>query len=76
MRDQRVLLTFDKDFGELAWRSGLPAGSGVVLVRLPLPGPAGAVNLIVDALIARDDWAGHLSVIEPGRIRMRALPRR
>src|SRR5271165_3545449 len=25
LRDARVLLTFDKDFGELAWRSSLPA---------------------------------------------------
>ena len=27
---QRVLLTFDKDFGELVFRRGLSAGSGVV----------------------------------------------
>jgi predicted nuclease of predicted toxin-antitoxin system len=25
LKDARVLLTFDKDFRELAWRSGLPA---------------------------------------------------
>jgi predicted nuclease of predicted toxin-antitoxin system len=31
---QRVLLTFDKDFGELVFRRGLSAGSGVVLFRL------------------------------------------
>jgi len=30
---QRVLLTFDKDFGELVFRRGLSAGSGVVLFR-------------------------------------------
>jgi predicted nuclease of predicted toxin-antitoxin system len=30
-----VLLTFDKDFGELAWRIGLPASSGVILFSLP-----------------------------------------
>jgi hypothetical protein len=28
-KDARVLLTFDKDFGELAWRSGLPASCGI-----------------------------------------------
>jgi hypothetical protein len=31
---QRILLTFDKDFGELIFRRGLSAGSGVVLFRL------------------------------------------
>ena len=25
VREDRVLLTFDQDFGELAWRAGLPA---------------------------------------------------
>jgi predicted nuclease of predicted toxin-antitoxin system len=37
VRESRVLLTFDKDFGELAWRAGLPASSGIVLFRLPMP---------------------------------------
>jgi hypothetical protein len=26
--------------------------------------------------LARDDWAGHFSVIEPGRVRMRPLGRK
>lgn len=30
VREQRILLTFDKDFGELALRSQMPAGSGIV----------------------------------------------
>jgi predicted nuclease of predicted toxin-antitoxin system len=30
----RVLLTFDKDFGDLAFRAGLPSGCGIVLFRL------------------------------------------
>lgn len=33
MRDQRVILTFDKDFGELVFRDGL-ACNGIVLLRL------------------------------------------
>ena len=32
--EQRILLTFDKDFGELAFRSRLPASSGVVFFRI------------------------------------------
>ena len=28
-REARVLLTFDKDFGELAWHVGLPASSAI-----------------------------------------------
>ncbi len=72
VRQSRILLTFDKDFGELAWHEGLPASSGVVLFRMPLPPNAG--RLLTDILESRTDWAGHFSVIEPGRIRMRVLP--
>jgi predicted nuclease of predicted toxin-antitoxin system len=74
LEDARVLLTFDKDFGELAWRSGLPASCGIVLFRLPTLGPTGVGKLIADVLMARHDWPGHFSVIEPGRIRVRVLP--
>jgi predicted nuclease of predicted toxin-antitoxin system len=73
VRESRVLLTFDKDFGELAWGVGLPATSGVVLFRLPLP-PAADVGSILAARVGeRTDWAGHFSVIEPSRVRMRPL---
>ena len=70
----RILLTFDKDFGELAWRAGLPATCGVVLLRLPMPSPAAAGSVIADAVTSRNDWGGHFSVVEPGRVRMRSLP--
>ena len=30
----RILLTFDKDFGELAFRHNLPSSSGVLLFRI------------------------------------------
>lgn len=32
--EQRIVVTHDKDFGELAYRSRLPATCGVVLLRL------------------------------------------
>jgi predicted nuclease of predicted toxin-antitoxin system len=73
VRESRVVLTFDKDFGELAWRAGLPASSGVVLFRLPMPPAAGVGAVLAARIVERTDWAGHFSVIEPGRIRMRPL---
>jgi predicted nuclease of predicted toxin-antitoxin system len=72
-RDNRVLLTFDKDFGELARASALPLTCGIVLLRIPMPRPAEAGQQLAEFIIARDDWAGHFSTIEPGRIRMRPL---
>lgn len=72
-REARILLTFDKDFGELAWRAGLSTTCGIVLFRLPMPSPAAVGAALAARLGERDDWAGHLSVIEPSRVRMRAL---
>jgi predicted nuclease of predicted toxin-antitoxin system len=76
VREGRVLLTFDLDFGELAWRSRLPASSGVVLFRLRMPAAEEAGRTLADRLAERADWAGHFSVIEPGRVRMRVFPDR
>ncbi|MGQ0835272.1 MAG: DUF5615 family PIN-like protein [Gammaproteobacteria bacterium] len=72
--ETRVLLTFDKDFGELAWRFGLPSQCGIILFRLPMPLPREVGRAITNILTERSDWPGHFSVVEPGRIRMRPLP--
>lgn len=72
--DDRLLLTFDKDFGELAFRSGLPASSGIVLFRISAPSVEHAVRIIVAALDSRSDWAGHFAVVEDDQVRLTRLP--
>ena len=72
-RESRILLTFDKDFGELAWRVGLPASCGIVLFRLPMPAAAKVGTILAARIGERTDWVGHFTVIEPERIRMRQL---
>jgi len=72
-RYDRVLLTIDKDYGELVLKRGMAASSGVVLFRLPAVRPADLARRVVDALAARSDWAGHFSVVEDERVRMRPL---
>jgi hypothetical protein len=69
----RVLLTFDKDFGELARSAALPPVCGVLLFRIAMPRPGDVGDRLAGLVAAREDWAGHFSVIEPGRVRMRAL---
>jgi len=70
----RIVITFDKDFGELAFRFGLPVLSGVILFRLVPISAAAIARLTVAALATRTDWAGHFSVVEEDRIRMTLLP--
>ena len=72
-REMRILVTFDKDFGELARGSALPPDCGVILLRMPMPRPNDAGRRFVDLITAREDWAGHFSVIESCRLRMRPL---
>jgi predicted nuclease of predicted toxin-antitoxin system len=42
LNEKRVLLTFDKDFGELAYRFGLPPDCGIVLFRVHANSPSSA----------------------------------
>jgi predicted nuclease of predicted toxin-antitoxin system len=72
--ERRVVVTLDKDFGELAFRSRLPAQSGVILIRLDWKDPDIDNQVAITALLSRDDWAGNFAVIERDRIRIRPLP--
>ena len=73
LRESRIILTFDKDFGELAWRDKLPATCGIMLFRIKLAPQNGFAGMIVATIKSRNDWIGHFSVIESGRTRMRSL---
>ena len=72
--EQRVLVTFDKDFGYLAFRLGVPATCGVVLFRVSPSSPEHVAQTAATVLESRVDWVGHFSVIEEGRVRMTPLP--
>jgi predicted nuclease of predicted toxin-antitoxin system len=71
--ETRVVLTHDKDFGELAFRVGLPAESGVILMRLSGTDPEVDNKRALEAIASRSDWEGHFSVITVDRVRMRRL---
>ena len=70
----RLLITFDKDFGELVFRRGATASCGVVLFRIAQPSAAVVAERIGAVLESRDDWGGHFSVVDDLTIRMRRLP--
>jgi predicted nuclease of predicted toxin-antitoxin system len=72
--EARILLTFDKDFGELAFRIGLPTVCGVVLFRIAPRSPAYVAKRAVAVLESRSDWSGRFSVVEEDRVRTTLLP--
>jgi predicted nuclease of predicted toxin-antitoxin system len=69
-----IVVTHDKDFGELAFRARLPGSSGVILFRLAGVGADTENRRVLDAIDSRTDWAGHFSVVTDDRIRMRSFP--
>ncbi len=72
-RKNRIILTFDKDFGEYAVRYHDFPASGIILFRLHRMPPASISSYIVEVIMSRSDWEGHFSVVDQDRIRMRPL---
>ncbi|MCE5323895.1 DUF5615 family PIN-like protein [bacterium] len=72
--EERLLLTMDKDFGELAFHTKLPATCGIILIRITPTSPDRLSLLTISALESRNDWSGHFSVIDTRRVRMTPLP--
>jgi predicted nuclease of predicted toxin-antitoxin system len=69
----RIVITFDKDFGEPAFRSHLPSQCGIILFRIQGKSSENMAKVVVSAIESRSDWIGHFSVIEEHLIRMRPL---
>jgi len=57
-REGRILLTFDKNFGDLARNAALPAACRVVLFRVAMSRPSDVGTSLAGLIEARDDWAG------------------
>jgi predicted nuclease of predicted toxin-antitoxin system len=71
--ERRIVITADKDFGELAFRRRLPAGSGIVLLRVRGTAAERTAALLA-ALEAREEWTGQFAVVERDRVRLTPLP--
>lgn len=75
-RQQALLLTADKDFGELVYRQG-QAAQGVVLVRLAGLSPGLKASLVASALREHgDELPDNFTVITAGGVRIRKPTRR
>jgi predicted nuclease of predicted toxin-antitoxin system len=72
--ERRVLLTADKDFGDLVFRRGQPV-PGVVLLRID-PAQHELKIVRLDAAISRfgENLLGRYTIIEEARFRARSLP--
>lgn len=68
-----LLITADKDFGEMVFRQNLLSAGGVVLIRLAGLSPEGKAAAV--SRVFRDrgtELSQAFSVISPGRVRIRS----
>ena len=72
--ENRILLTLDKDFGELAFRTGVPAKCGIILLRVIPSSPEHITKVTIAALKTQTDWIGHFATVDETRIRLTPLP--
>jgi predicted nuclease of predicted toxin-antitoxin system len=72
---RRVLLTFDRDYGTLIYRFGLPTPAGVLFFRYAPRTPEEPAERMRKLFSAPDlQLEGRFTVLEPGRIRQHSLP--
>ncbi len=76
LTEGRVLLTWDKDFGDVVYRQGKSASNGIVLLRVTeTRSQADVVRIVLPVLETHTmSWPGHFSVIDRSRVRIRPLP--
>lgn len=75
-REGRILLSFDKDFGELVFKLKMAPPPGIILFRFAPTSPATVARIAVEALHSRNDWEGKFAVVEEARVRITPLPPR
>lgn len=71
--DKRLLVTQDKDFGELAFRSRRATPYWIVLFRLGGTTPDEDNRKIIEILESGTEWAGHFAVVTETQVRLRQL---
>jgi predicted nuclease of predicted toxin-antitoxin system len=73
-KEQRILLTEDKDFGWLVYVSHVES-AGVILMRYPGNRRTGLVSAVVQLVKERsEEIRGRFVVIQPGRVRIGRRP--
>lgn len=70
----QILITFDRDFGELIYRRGAACPPGIIYLRIPEFEPGFAAKAVMDLLripgLVLDGW---FTVVDTDKVRQRPL---
>jgi predicted nuclease of predicted toxin-antitoxin system len=73
--EARIILTFDRDYGELVFRLQMPSPAGVVFLRfVPATPEELAIRVLQLLAIPGLVLEGKFTVVDRGHVRQRALP--
>ena len=72
-REQRIILTFDRDYGELIYKMKLPSPGGVVYFRFNPSNPDEPAYCILQLLSKGIMFENKFTVVERDRLRQRPL---
>ena len=73
-KENRILITFDKDFGYLVFKENFPKIPGVVLLRFDPVSPQQIAGKILDLIIGyHKQLHGSFTVVEEDRVRIRPI---
>lgn len=73
--EQRWIVTFDRDYGELIFARGFPAPPAVFLFRMRSYRPDAPGRVLADLLDAGADFEGHFVLVDDAGHRKRPLPK-
>lgn len=71
--EHRIILTFDRDYGELIYKHKLPIPGGVVYFRFDPQSPSEPFHILQSVIDSKLKLENKYSVIERDKIRQRSL---
>lgn len=71
--EDRVLVTFDKDFGDMVFQKGKQASAGIILFRPRLRDVGYVAQFMLTVLRQSVAWEGCFSVAREGQLRVVSL---
>jgi predicted nuclease of predicted toxin-antitoxin system len=71
--DNRIIITFDRDYGELIFKNNIAAPPGIIYFRLHSFRPEDPAEILLNFLRLDIDFEGFFSVISENNLRQKKL---
>jgi len=73
-KEQRTILTFDKDYGYLIYKKNIAFSAGLIYFRFVPERPESVGQLLMKLIYSNVVFKGYFTVIHSGSIRQKPLP--